>query len=295
MIEIDRVSHRFGSTRAVRDVSLSIAAGQSLALWGANGAGKTTLLRCVLGLLRFQGRITIAGHDVLADGKRARSLIGYVPQEIGFYDDLRAGEAIAYFARLKGAAARPGRLLEGVGIADAAPRRIRELSGGMKQRLALAIAMLGDPAVLVLDEVTASLDACGRREFITMLRQLTGAGRTLLFASHRIDEVTLLAERVAVLDRGRVIATHKAGELAHALGATAVLHLTLRNGTKERAMDMLTRAGFKPSSNGTGLLVPVPDSQKAAPMRLLAEAGVAVEDFDVLSGSGFNEPTEAQP
>ncbi|MFZ4642044.1 MAG: ABC transporter ATP-binding protein [Phycisphaerales bacterium] len=205
MISIQGVSMAFGRFQAVDDVSLSVAAGQSLALWGPNGAGKSTIIRCVLGLYRYSGSIRIGGLDVQRHGKEARRLIGYVPQEIGFYDDLRVHEAVRFFGGLKCVAVRdPDSVLDGVGLCGHAGKRIRELSGGMKQRLALAVALLGDPPVLVLDEVTASLDAMGRDELVGLLAQLSQDGRAMLFASHRQDEVHTLADRVAILERGRL-------------------------------------------------------------------------------------------
>lgn len=284
MIRIESVTKRFGRARAVDDVSLEIAAGQSVALWGVNGAGKTTLIRCVLGLLRFSGRITVGGHDVLRRGKDSRMLIGYVPQELGFYDDLGVTEAVRFFARLKGiAVASTDEVLARVGLTGHGHKRIRELSGGMKQRLALAIAMLGDPPVLVLDEVTASLDACGREEFVSLLSHLSGSGRTMLFASHRVEEVATLAQRVVVLEGGRVRSECDAAMFAGTLGAGSVLHLTMRPSVREQAMALLCASGFSPRLNGVGLLVPVPREQKAAPFRVLAEAQISVEDFELIT------------
>jgi len=160
----------------------------------------------VLGLFRYGGSISIGGLDVRRDGKRTRRLVGYVPQEIGFYDDLRVAEAVRFFARLK-AVALPSvdEVLARVGLPGQERKRIRELSGGMKQRLALAVALLGDPPVLLLDEVTASLDAFGREEFVALLERLSGDGRTMLFASHRVDEVKALARRVITLEAGRIV------------------------------------------------------------------------------------------
>lgn len=284
MIHISNVTKRFKGATAVDRVSIKIPAGDSVALWGVNGAGKTTLIRCVLGLLRYRGQITVGGCDVRRRGKPARMLIGYVPQELGFYDDLRVFEAIRFFARLKGLNARDcDDVLGGVGLLGHDRKRIRELSGGMKQRLALAIAMLGDPPVLVLDEVTASLDACGRGEFVALLSRLSGAGRTMLFASHRIDEVTTLAQHVVMLEQGRVTAECGAAEFAGRLGAGSILHLVVRPSAREHAMAALTTSGFKPRLNGVGLLVPVPSDQKAAPFRVLADARVAIDDFDIIS------------
>jgi len=215
MIDIDGLRMRFGRFTAVDGLTLHVERGESLALWGANGAGKSTVIRCVLGLHRYQGSVRIAGHDALRDGKRARRMIGHVPQEVGFHDDARAGEALRLFARLR-ATDLPdveGALAQ-VGLRGQSRKRMRELSGGMKQRLALAIALLGDPPVLVLDEVTASMDACGREELVGLLARLSDAGRTLLFASHRQEEVRALATRVVVLEDGRAVRSGTVADVA---------------------------------------------------------------------------------
>lgn len=287
MIRIQSLTKRFGRTAAVDGVSLEIPAGDAVALWGANGAGKTTIIRSVLGLLRFSGRVEVGGHEVRRDGKRARVLIGYVPQELGFYDDLGVAQAIAFFSRLKGVRVKSAAdVLAGVGLCGHERKRIRELSGGMKQRLALAIAMLGSPPVLVLDEVTASLDACGREEFVSLLSGLSGGGKTLLFASHRAEEVTTLARRVVMLEKGRITAEVPAAKFVSRLGVGTVLHLHIKPPARARAVELLSRSGFSPRLNGVGLLVPVPPEQKAAPFRVLAEGRVAVEDFETHAAAG---------
>ncbi len=284
MIEIGQVTKRFGRVAAVDGVSLEIPAGESLALWGTNGAGKSTLIRCVLGLHRFSGRIAVGGHDVLRDGKRARLAIGYVPQELGFHDELGVREAFAFFARLKGLrCVDASKAIDRVGLLGHEHKRIRELSGGMKQRLALAFALLGDPAVLILDEVTASLDAVGREEFVRVLERLSGEGRTLLFASHRIEEVGTLAKRVAMLKAGRLERVLSRDEFVAEVGQGAVLRLMLDSTLRERAMRSLSESGFMPCLNGVGVLVPVDREQKAAPFRVLAEARIPIEDFEVIS------------
>jgi ABC-type multidrug transport system ATPase subunit len=215
MIRIDHLTKRFGRSIAVNDVSLSLGSGDSVALWGSNGAGKTTVIRCVLGLLPYEGIIEIAGYDLRRHGKSVRRLIGYVPQELGFYDDLRVHEAVRFFARLKGVAI-PGidSVLASVSLEGHDRKRIRDLSGGMKQRLALAIALLGEPPILVLDEVTASLDACGREDFVRLLSELAGSGRTLLFASHRAEEIATLAKRIITMESGRIASDVASGSAA---------------------------------------------------------------------------------
>lgn len=298
MIRIENLTKRFGRILAADAVSLHVAPGQSLALWGANGAGKSTILRCVLGLLRYSGRIEVGGHDARRHGKQARRLIGYVPQELGFNDDLRVAEAIALFARLKGVSIHGvDEVLARVGLAGQGRKRMRELSGGMKQRLALALALLGDPPILILDEVTASLDACGREEFVALLAGLAGAGHSLLFASHRLDEIETLAGRVAVLDRGRVAAEVTAEQFAARMRPASILHVVIEPALRARAAELLRAGDFQPRLNGVGLLVPVAASGKAAPLRVLAEGGIRVDDFDILPGSApsGSAPTDVLP
>lgn len=269
---------------AVDDAYLQLPAGDSVALWGVNGAGKTTLIRCVLGLLAFRGRVFVGGHDVARRGKHARMLVGYVPQELGFYGELGVAESLAFFGRLQGlgAGAAAG-AFERVGLAGQERKRVRELSGGMKQRLALVIALLGDPPVLVLDEVTASLDAVGREQLVGLLERLSGGGRTVLIASHRIEEVAALAKRVVVLERGRITRVDACAEFIASRGRGAVLHLVIPRAVRQSAIDLLRAGGYDPRLNGVGVMAPVSPDQKAGPFRVLAEGRVPIEDFELVA------------
>ncbi len=290
MIRIDSLSKRFGKAVAVDSVSLTIAPGESVALWGGNGAGKTTLIRCVLGLLHYQGTINVGDFDVARQGKLARSLIGYVPQELGFYDDLGVAAAIDFFATLKGIAkTNRESVLESVGLGGHGHKRVRELSGGMKQRLALAVALLGDPPILVLDEVTASLDACGRDEFVSLLSKLSHSGRSMLFASHRLDEVTTLASRVVLLEKGRVVKELPSDQFMQSQRMGTTLHLHMHSAVRDSAMELLRTHGFTPRLNGVGLLVPVPTPSKAEPFRILGEKHIRIDDFEILTHDRINE------
>lgn len=286
MLRASNVTKMYGRRAAVADATLDVSPGESVALWGPNGAGKTTLLRCALGLARFRGVITVGGHDVRKHGKRARMLIGYVPQELGFYDELRVHEAVVFFGGLKGMrCVRVREVLERVGLGGEERKRIRELSGGMKQRLALAIALLGDPPVLILDEVTASLDAVGRGEFVGLLERLSGSGRTMLFASHRVEEIGALAARVAVLDKGRIVRIDSRDAFVSSMGYELVLHVFMESSAHEYALRTLRDNGFAAERNGQGVLVPVDSERKAAPLRALAQAGIRVDDFEIVTVS----------
>jgi nitrous oxidase accessory protein len=190
---------------AVDDVSFHLGRGEALALWGVNGAGKTTILKCLLGLLDCEGELHLDGHDLRRDGRRARHFLGYVPQELAFHADMSVAESCRFYAKLKKVPVeRIPVVLEQVGLSAQMQKAVGALSGGMKQRLALALALLADPPVLLLDEPTSNLDADTRDEFLALLVTLRQAGKTLLFTSHHAEEVDQLADQVLILKDGRI-------------------------------------------------------------------------------------------
>ncbi|MCB0129879.1 MAG: ATP-binding cassette domain-containing protein, partial [Caldilineaceae bacterium] len=199
---------------AVDDLSFTLSRGQSLALWGVNGAGKTTVLKCLLGLLDCEGELVLDGADLRKHGRKARRGFGYVPQELAFHNDLSVAESCRLYARLKDVSfdCIPT-VLEQVGLTRQERKAVGALSGGMKQRLALALALLADPPVLLLDEPTSNLDAATRAEFLDLLVQLHAAGKTLLFTSHYLAEVEQLADQVLILQDGAVAAYGAPAEL----------------------------------------------------------------------------------
>ncbi len=192
--------------RVVLDhVSFHIARGESVALVGPNGSGKTSILRCLLGLVPFAGQASIGGHDVVSAEIAARSLVSYVPQKAAF-GDAPAREVLGFVARLRRIdRARIVATLREVGLEAHANERVRTFSGGMQQRLSLALALLADTPVLLLDEPSASLDHEGQEHFFEIVGRLRHSGRTLLLASHRPEEVDSLTNRVLHIDRGRLV------------------------------------------------------------------------------------------
>lgn len=174
-----------------------------MALWGPNGAGKTTLLRCLLGVIAFDGEARVAGFDVKKQGRDSRRRIGYVPQEIRLHQDQTVWETVSFYARLRDVPReRVERLITEWGLGPARHQMAQNLSGGMKQKLALIIALLSDPPILFFDEPTANLDIRARGEFAAILAALKAAGKTLLFCTHRVSEMRRLADRVVVLESG---------------------------------------------------------------------------------------------
>ncbi|MCZ2113340.1 MAG: ABC transporter ATP-binding protein [Anaerolineae bacterium] len=283
MIEVRNLTKRFGRFTAVDDLSFTVGAGEAVALWGANGAGKTTAVRCLLNLFPYEGEIVVDGLDARRNSKQVRRLIGFVPQELSFHDDMSVAETLIFYARLKKVADgfdfEP--LLEQVRLVPHVQKRVGELSGGLKQRLALAAALLSDPPILVLDEPTASLDIRSREEFLILLRKLKQDGKTMIFSSHHLEEVTALADRVLLLEGGRLVVDAPPDQLERRLGWETTLHLYLPEAGIGAAMERLESLGMLASHNGRGVRVQVAPGSKGKVLRALHEAGIEVDDFSV--------------
>lgn len=282
MITFDHVTKKFGPFVAVDNLNLTVAPHQAVALWGVNGAGKTTLLKCLLGLLHYQGHIQVNGFDAATQGRAARRMLGYVPQELAFYNDLSTLATVSLFARLKKVPptlAIP--VLDQVGLAEHAGKAVAALSGGMKQRLALGLALIADPPVLVLDEPTSNLDAAAREQFLHLLATVKAKGKTIVFTSHRLEEVEALADQVAVLERGKRKLMCAAHELAPQLGLRSQIRLRLPGEMLDTALRVLQTDGFQARRNGTSLYVEVAPGEKAKPIYTLQQAAIHVTDFEV--------------
>jgi nitrous oxidase accessory protein len=286
VIQANGLSRSFGDVRALQDLSFNLNRGEGLALWGNNGAGKTTAIRCILGQVSYEGSVSICGLDVKSDGKRARAKIGLVPQEISFHDDLTVIDTMRLYTKLRKAKHNEGSaLLERLSLAPHLKKQVRQLSGGLRQRLALAIALLGDPPVLLLDEPTANLDAAARQDFLALLEDLKAEGKALVFASHRPGEVLRLADRVLLLEQGKLIADTDPEDLMTRIGALPKIRIEVGLSNVEAAMNALSNDEFETSRNRTGVYVTVAPGAKAKPIKALVDAGIPVVDFD-LEGTG---------
>lgn len=282
MISFTQLTKRFGRFTAVDDLSIDVAAQEAVALWGPNGAGKTTVIKCLLGLLHYDGTITAEGYDARKQGKAVRRLLGYVPQELSFYTDMGTLEMVKFYARLKRVStSRAEAVLSQVGLAGHEAKPVGALSGGMKQRLALGLALLADPPLLVLDEPTSNLDAAARDQFLHLLIDVRAAGRTILFTSHRLEEIEALADRVLVMEAGQVRLVCLGRELATRLNLRSQIKLQLDQESVDTALNILRSSGFTVHRNGAGVVVDVAAGNKAAPIDALARADIAVVDFNV--------------
>ena len=232
-VVVSGLTKRYGRLEALGDVSFTIEPGQIVAVLGPNGSGKTTTFKCILGVTAFDGSIEIAGRPVKTQGKNARRLIGYLPQTPAFDPGDTAEGVLRFLADLKGAdRRRVDLLLERVKLTDERLMKVGEISGGMRQRLALAAALLSDPPVLLLDEPTANLDTDSRKQFRMLLAELRQEGKTVLLSTHFIEGLQGLADRLIVLKQGRVVLDIAADELEKKKGNRVVVDL---NGTAPSA------------------------------------------------------------
>jgi len=197
----------YTSTQAVRGVSFEVAEGEIFGLLGPNGAGKTTTLECILGLVHpDQGSISVLGIDALREPNRVKQLIGAALQTTGLQDKITPREALTLFGLFYDNPIAPGVLIERFALGEKANLTFDTLSSGQKQRLALAIAFVNDPKLVFLDEPTAGLDPQSRRDLHQVIAGLKSDGRTIVLTTHYIEEAHQLCDRIAVIDRGRVIA-----------------------------------------------------------------------------------------
>ena len=209
VITLDRVTKRYGRTTAVRDLSLSVERGEMFGLIGPDGAGKTTTIRLICGLLPADaGGVRVLDLDPVRDHRRMTGSVGYLSQRFSLYGDLSVDENIAFFAEIHGVrdyGARRDRLLEMMQLAPFRTRLADRLSGGMKQKLALACTLVHEPALIVLDEPTTGVDPVSRREFWKLLSEFLSQGITILMATPYLDEAERCT-RVALLHEGRLLA-----------------------------------------------------------------------------------------
>ena len=206
MIEIRNVTKRYGRRVALADVSLTLLPGEVTLLLGANGAGKSTLLRCLLGITDYDGSISVDGLDPIGDGCAVRSAIGYMPQSGGLHVDLTVRKTMEFYARIRQASMERGAaLLQEAGLEHHLDTAVGELSGGLRQRLGFALALLPDPAILVLDEPSSSLDAASRRWLSERLVTAAGEGRTVIVSTHAGQELLSAGHRTITLEAGRVV------------------------------------------------------------------------------------------
>ena len=282
-IEAKNVIKQYGSFRAVDGLTIDIETGGVVALLGPNGAGKTTFLKCILGLIGFRGDISVNGISVQDHGKEARRFVGYVPQNHSLYEGISVNETLRFYADVRGTPyGKIRELLEFVGLDLWGRAKVTALSMGMKQRLMLATALLADPPLLLLDEPTANLDIRRQLEFRSLLNTLIGQGKTVVFTTHILGDVTELTRNILVLNKGKLIATGSVEQLMKQLDLNAHLYINLEEFASQKARDIIVNSGGRDITEENGWIVATCDPEKKLGiLNSLRDAGYKIKDFKV--------------
>ncbi|MCP5093387.1 MAG: ATP-binding cassette domain-containing protein [Gammaproteobacteria bacterium] len=231
MLTVDKLIKQYGDLTAVDNVSFEASKGTIFGLLGPNGAGKSTTINCISGLLSpTSGHVSVAGADIVKDGKKAKRSLGVVPQELALYDDLPAIENLKYWGKaygLRGSAldTRVQAVLDHIGLADRAKDLPKTFSGGMKRRLNFGCGIVHRPGVLLLDEPTVGVDPQSRQRLFEMVEAERDAGACVLYTTHYMEEAERLCDSLAIIDHGKLIAQGSVAELKAKLGARDVLQL----------------------------------------------------------------------
>ncbi|WP_282090808.1 ATP-binding cassette domain-containing protein [Streptomyces tendae] len=285
-ITVEGARKRYGGKNALDGLDLTVTRGTVHGVLGPNGAGKTTLVRILSTLLRPDaGRVEVAGHDVVAEAYAVRLRIGLLGQHAALDEELGGRQNLEMFGRLhhlgaRRARARADELLARFDLTDTGRKPVSAYSGGMRRRLDLAASLITGPEVLFLDEPTTGLDPRGRAEVWDSVRSLVGAGTTVLLTTQYLEEADQLADRISVVDAGRVVADGTADELKAATGGDRVDVVLRDAGRLGAAVALLPLTGVRVDADRRLLSAPVTDRMAALSgvVRALEEAGIEAED-----------------
>ncbi|CAL9504400.1 MULTISPECIES: ATP-binding cassette domain-containing protein [unclassified Streptomyces] len=285
-ITVEGARKRYGGKNALDGLDLTVTRGTVHGVLGPNGAGKTTLVRILSTLLRPDaGRVEVAGHDVVAEAYAVRLRIGLLGQHAALDEELGGRQNLEMFGRLhhlgaRRARARADELLARFDLADTGRKPVGAYSGGMRRRLDLAASLITEPEVLFLDEPTTGLDPRGRAEVWDSVRSLVGGGTTVLLTTQYLEEADQLADRISVVDAGRVVADGTADELKAATGGDRVDVVLRDAGQLGAAVALLPLTGVRVDTDRRLLSAPVTDRMAALSgvVRALEEAGIVAED-----------------
>ncbi|MBZ0301109.1 MAG: ABC transporter ATP-binding protein [Anaerolineae bacterium] len=282
MIEVHELTKDFDSFRAVDHINLSIPAGSVLALLGPNGAGKTTSVRMMTSILApTSGRASIAGFDVVQQPEQVRAHVGVLTEQHGLYERMKALDYLDFFGRVYHLSAeqrrqRASSLMERFGLTFALDKRLGEYSKGMKQKLALVRAMLHDPPVLLLDEPTSAMDPQSARQVREAIVELQHDERTFLITTHNLTEAQSLADRIAIIRHGRIIANGSFAELARQFVGLPLMELHINGHVNGLTRDLSDMVEVQDSGHDW-LRFRVADPRATNPALLRRVAGMGIE------------------
>jgi ABC-2 type transport system ATP-binding protein len=245
VITVEGLVKHYGEVKAVDGVSFVVEEGETFGLLGPNGAGKTTLIEILCGLRKFDaGKVTVQGYDLVKNSYKVRGSIGFCPQETLLYDLLSVRENLAFSASLYSLSSK--RFKERVefsskvlGVGEFLNRRVQQLSGGMKRRTNLATSIIHDPPIVILDEPTVGFDPNAKREFWELIKNLKGYGKTVLLSTHDMYEADEICDRVAIMDKGKIVASDEPYILKKTIGGEPAIHIRVKESQTKKAFSIL--------------------------------------------------------
>jgi ABC-2 type transport system ATP-binding protein len=286
VVVVEALRKDYGSTRAVDDLSFTIEQGEVFALLGPNGAGKTTTVEILEGhRKRTGGTVHVLGMDPQSGGRAYRERIGIVLQEAGFDEEFTVRELVTMYARLYPRRRDVDEVIERVGLAEKAGSRTKTLSGGQRRRLDLALGLVGDPELLFLDEPTTGFDPSARRRAWDLVASLRELGTTIVLTTHYMEEAEVLADRVAVIQSGRLIALDTPANLVRTEGAEAMISFDLPDGVGPQSLPSIGVGA--PRTHGTR--IDIPSAEPTRDLHALTEW--AIEAGVPLAGLRMATPT----
>ena len=288
-IELDGVTKRFDDVTAVSDLSLTVDEGEVFGFLGPNGAGKSTTINILLDFVRpTSGAVTVLGHDAHEESVVVRERTGVLPEGFGVYDRLTGRAHVEFAIESKDVDVDPDAVLERVGLADAADRNAGGYSKGMRQRLALAMALVGDPDLLILDEPSSGLDPGGAKEMREIVLAEADRGTTVFFSSHILEQVEAVCDRVGILRAGELVAVDSIDGLRDASDADATLKISVGSPVDDDVLAMVrgvSGVGSVERDGADALRVGCDSDAKTAVVTTLEDNGVTVADFTTTEAS----------
>jgi ABC-type multidrug transport system ATPase subunit len=276
------VTKRYGKRYALSAVSCVMEDQTSTLLLGPNGAGKTTLVKCIMGLVRFSGRITLDGEDVSKDVKKIHSKIGYMPQQSAYHENLTVFQMCSLMGAIKKASADEikSALKEG-GLWDWRGHRMSSLSSGMRQRVGIALALLRDPPLLIFDEPTNNIDIRSQIEFQSTLKKLSAARKSVLISTH-LSGFEDFADNAVILESAKIVAQGRPGELLERIGEQDTVYVRVKPENQELVTRTLASLGVVPASTREEWIgLSLPKRMKAEVIHSLVDAGCSIEDLAI--------------
>ena len=286
-IRLDDVTKRYGDVTAVNNLSLDVKEGEVFGFLGPNGAGKSTTIDLILDFIRpTKGSVTVLGHDAQTESMAIRKRTGVLPEGLSVYDRLTGRQHMEFAIEAKNAAADPDELLNRVGIPEAADRKAGGYSKGMAQRLGLAMALVGDPDLLILDEPSSGLDPTGAHEMREIIDEERERGATVFFSSHILGQVEAVCDRVGILREGELVAEDSIEGLRENVGGDTVFRVETASLSPDaiervRAIDGVESV----RRDGETLLVDCAANVKTTVLTTLEDTGTQVKDFETEEAS----------